>query len=432
MKKWHIYTPDGVSDILFDTCARKRAMEADLRQTFRLAGYRELETPSLEFYDVYGGDNALIRQEQMYKFTDAQGRLLVLKPDMTIPVARVAATQFRNPVWPMKCFYIGNTFSADELGGGRQNEYTQAGIELLGVNSPEADAEIIATAVQAVQATGLKEFQIDVGQVEFFRGVMEESGLLPDEIEEIRALTDRKDFVGVAELVARHQMPDGLKALILDMPKLFGSKDIIQRLEGQPIGARATKALASLRTVLEILEDRGVNAHVSIDLGMVQSLNYYTGIVFRGYTHGVGFPILSGGRYDTLVSRFGLDCPATGFSMGINFILMALERQQRSRQVESGGVLVSYAAGGRAEAVRICDRYRAAGRVAELDLSGRDRAGMATFARQRGHRLLVLVEETGRVVEQELSAVSGTADGVDVNADQSGNVQANGAEGETK
>jgi ATP phosphoribosyltransferase regulatory subunit len=410
MKKWHIYTPDGVSDILFDTCAKKRAMEADIRRVFQLSGYRELETPSLEFYDVYGGDNALIRQEQMYKFTDAQGRLLVLKPDMTIPVARVAATQFRNPVWPMKCFYIGNTFSADELGGGRQNEFTQAGIELLGVNTPEADAEIIATAVQAVRATGLEEFQIDVGQVEFFRGIMEESGLLPEEIEEIRVLTDRKDFVGVAELVARHRMPEGLKALILDMPKLFGSRDIIQRLEGQPIGARATAALESLRTVLEILEDRGMGAHVSIDLGMVQSLGYYTGIVFRGYTHGVGFPILSGGRYDSLVSRFGMDCPATGFSMGVNFILMALERQQRSRQMEPGGVLVTYAAGGRTAAAQACDRYRAAGLVAELDVAGRDVGAAEAYARARGHRLLALADETGMVTERQLTASAAKGD----------------------
>ena len=400
MKKWHIYTPEGVSDILFDACSQKRAMESDLRRNFQLAGYRELETPTLEFYDVFGGDSALIRQEQMYKFTDAQGRLLVLKPDMTIPVARVAATQFRNPVWPMKCFYIGNTFSADELGGGRQNEYTQAGIEILGVSTPEADAEVIATAVRAVAATGLKDFQIDVGQVEFFRGLMEESGLLPDEIEEIRALTDRKDFVGVAELMDRHQVSAGLKALILDMPKLFGSKDIIQRLEGQSIGPRATAALESLRKVLEILEDRGVGDHVSVDLGMVQSLNYYTGIVFRGYTHGVGFPILSGGRYDNLVSRFGLDCSATGFSMGINMILMALERQHSSRRVETGGVLVAYLPGGRRSAVRICDAYHARGEVAELDLSGHDMQAAEAFARQRGHRLIVMVDESGLATER--------------------------------
>lgn len=408
MKKWHIYTPDGVSDILFGDCTRKRALEADLRGVFRLAGYRELETPTLEFYDVFGGDNALIRQEQMYKFTDAQGRLLVLKPDMTIPVARVAATALKNPVWPLKCFYIGNTFAADELGGGRQNEYTQAGVELLGVNSPEADAEVIATAIRAVQATGLKDFQIDIGQVEFFRGIMEESGLLPDEIEEVRTLIDRKDFVGVEEVVRRHAIPAGLEALILDLPKLFGSKEIIQRLEGQQIGRRATEALESLRTVLDILEDRGVAEHVSIDLGMVQSLNYYTGIVFRGYTHGVGFPILSGGRYDNLVSRFGLECPATGFSLGVNLVMMALARQTRDREEADGGVLVAYRPGGRKAAVRLCDGLRAEGRIAELDIAGRDGEAAAAYARRRGHALLAMVEADGTVRETDLAVAPGS------------------------
>ena len=147
-----------------------------------------------------------------------------------------------------------------------------------------------------------------------------------------------------------------------------------------------------------------MGAHVSIDLGMVQSLAYYTGIVFRGYTHGVGFPILSGGRYDTLVSRFGMDCPATGFSMGINFILMALERQQRSLQIQTGGVLVSYVDGGRAGAVRACERYRLAGQVAELDITGQGAVSAEAYARQRGHRVLALVDKDGIVTEQLLAS----------------------------
>jgi len=403
VKKWNIYTPDGVADILFEDCARKRVLESDLRASFTVAGYRELETPTLEYYDVFGGENALMRQEQMYKITDSQGRLMVLKPDMTIPLARLAATRFKNPVWPMKCFYVGNTFSADEVGGGRQHEYTQAGVEILGTNTPEADAEVLAAAVLAVLATGLAEFQIDVGQVEFFRGIMEESGLLPAEIEEVRSLIDRKDFVGVEEVVGRHNIPEHLKSLILDLPKLFGSKEIIQRLEGFPIGAKATLALENLRRVLEILEDRGVDQYVSVDLGMVQSLNYYTGIVFRGYTHGVGFPILSGGRYDSLVSRFGLDCPATGFSLRVNMVLMALERQLRERETPPGGILITYAPGGRKAAVRVCDTFRAQGRVSELDITGGGAEAAKAYALRHGHAVLVTVDASGNVEECALN-----------------------------
>lgn len=399
MKRWHLYTPEGVSDTLFEACAAKRGLEAGLRSYFNLAGYREIETPTLEFFDVFGGEMALIEQEQMYKCTDAKGRILVVRPDMTIPVARAAATHFKNPLWPMKCFYIGNTFSADAMGGGRQSEFTQAGIEVLGINSPEADAEVISTAVRAIQATGLADFQIDLGQVDFFRGIMEESGLSAEEIETVRLLIDRKDFVGVEEVVSQHDIPAGLKALLLDLPKLFGSKDIILRLEGLPIGRRAYNALENIRIVLEILEDCKVDKHVSVDLGMVQSLNYYTGIVFRGYAYGVGFPILSGGRYDGLMSRFGLDCPATGFSMNVQLVQLALRDIVQNKKEAAGGTYITYAEGGRKQAALLCDRYRQEGKVAELDIADKEFAEAQEYSRKRGHDVLVRVDSKG-VTEQ--------------------------------
>ena len=263
----------------------------------------------------------------MFKFTDSQGRILVLKPDMTIPIARVAATKLKENVWPAKIFYVGNTFSFSELGGGKQKEYTQAGVEVLGVNSPEADAELIALAIQALKLAGIEEFQIDIGQVDFFRGLMEQSGLPSIEAEQIRELIDTKDFVGVEQLVNKHNIPDELKELILNLPSYFGSIDVIDELSKKNVSGKALRALEYLKNVIAILEDWGVGDHISIDLGMVQSLNYYTGIVFRGFTHSVGYPVLSGGRYDNLVQRFGKDCPATGFSLGINMIMTALERQ---------------------------------------------------------------------------------------------------------
>ncbi|NMA65151.1 MAG: ATP phosphoribosyltransferase regulatory subunit, partial [Clostridiaceae bacterium] len=216
MKKWNLYTPEGVQDILFSSCVFKRQLEDRVRMAFRLNGYMELETPTIEFYDVFTGDSGLIRQESMYKFCDSKGRLLVLRPDITVPVARIAATKLKDDDFPIKCCYIGNTFSFDELGGGRQNEFTQAGCEILGASSPEADAEVVAMAIHAIKTTGIDEFQIDIGQVEFFKGLMEESGLEKDEIEEVRELIDLKDFVGVEQVMDRHKVKKELKTLILD------------------------------------------------------------------------------------------------------------------------------------------------------------------------------------------------------------------------
>ena len=402
MKRWNIYTPEGMQDILFERCHVKRNLENQLRQLFLNSGYREIETPSVEFYDIFSGDQSLIPQEGMFKFTDQQGRLLVLRPDMTIPIARIAATKLKENLWPVKCCYIGNTFSYNELGGGKQKEYTQAGVEILGIKSPEADAELIALAVKALQLAGIEEFQIDIGQVDFFRGLMEQSGLTPLEAEEIRELIDTKDFVGVEQLVNRHTIPSDLKELILNLPRYFGSRELIEELEKKNVSGKALQALEYLRKVLEILGDWGLDQYVSLDLGMVQSMNYYTGIVFRGFTYGVGFPVLSGGRYDNLLQRFGRDCPATGFSLGVNMILMALERQKKLPESRTEGTLILYGDAGRKKAYAIFNELREKGLVAELDISGMEPDKARTYAKARSMNKIIFVGSDDRIHQEDV------------------------------
>lgn len=393
MRRWNIYTPEGMQDILFERCYVKRSLENKLRRLFLQSGYSELETPTVEFYDVFSGEQGLIPPEAMYKFTDQQGKLLVLKPDMTIPVARVAATKLKDNLWPVKCCYIGNTFSYNELGGGKQKEFTQAGVEILGVKSPEADAELIALAVQSLQLAGIDEFQIDIGQVDFFRGLMEQSGLSEQEAEEIRELIDRKDFVGVEQLVNSHSIQPEVKELVLNLPGYFGSAEIIDELEKRNISGKALNALEYLKNVLKILEDWGCAEHVSIDLGMVQSMNYYTGIVFRGFTYGVGFPVLSGGRYDNLIKKFGRDCPATGFSLGINMLLMALERQKKLPGKPGGGCYILYTDKGRKKAFEILCDFKKNGVTAELSICGMDIKNAMIYAGHKAMDRIIIVED---------------------------------------
>ncbi len=395
MKRWNIYTPEGVQDILFESCRQKRLLESKIRRVFKLNGYREIETPTIEFYDTFGGERGLINQESMYKFCDSKGRLLVLRPDLTVPVARVAATKLKDEVLPLKCCYMGNTFSFDELGGGRQNEFTQAGCEILGINSPEADAEVVAMAIETVRATGIDEFQIDIGQVGFFKGLMAESGLSDDEIEEVRELIDQKNLVAVEQVMDRHNVKDPIKRIILDLPRLFGSKDILGEISYKNIGKVATRAIENIKAVLEILEDRNLSQYVSLDLGMVQSLNYYTGIVFRGYTYGVGFPILSGGRYDKLVSKFGKDCEATGFSLGINMVMVALERQKKQSGQESGGVFVTYEKNARKLASDYCRQLIDNDCIAEMDIMQMAPEESKKYAHSRGFSKFVCIKNDG-------------------------------------
>lgn len=384
MTKWKIYTPEGVQDILQDECFAKRNMEGRIRELFRSCGYFEVETPTVEFYDAFASEKDEIPQETMFKFFDQQGRILVLRPDITVPIARIAATKYKDTEGPLRFFYVGNAFKYNELGGGKQKEYTQAGVEILGTNTPEADAEVIATAIQAVMATGIESFQLDIGQVEFFKGLMEETGLSEQHTEQMRILIDHKDFLGIEELVKGYSIREELKELILSLPGLFGSTDVIEKVEKITTNERSLKALDSLRKVLEILEDYGLSRYVSVDLGMVQSLNYYSGIIFRGFTYGVGFPIVSGGRYDSLVGKFGRKCPATGFSIGINMVMMALERQKIKTDKPAVDSLVCYEKEGRRTALQICGELRRQGMAVEIDISDRKLDFSREYARRKG------------------------------------------------
>lgn len=370
MSNWKIYTADGVQDILFEDCYLKRGLEQKLRSLFRSCGFCEVETPTIEFYDVFSSDEGAIPQENMFKFFDQQGRILVLRPDITVPVARITATKYREAEYPLRVSYVGNVFRYDDYGGGKQNEFTQAGVEVLGVNTPQSDAEVISIAIQALKEAGLESFQVDIGQVEFFNGLMEETGLSEENIVKVRMLIDRKDYVGLEEFLKRCEIKDNLKKLIFDLPGLFGSVDVIEKVEALALNKRSADALQNIRQVLQILEDYGLGRYVSVDLGMLRGLAYDTGIIFRGFTYGIGFPVLTGGRYDRLVGEFGRNCPATGFSLGVNMIMMALQRQKVVTEKPTIDSFVCYTGTGRRVAFELCAELRKQGIVVELDIAG--------------------------------------------------------------
>lgn len=358
MSKWKIYTPDGVQDILFNECYAKRELENKIRNTFRAYGYYEIETPTIEFFDVFSSEVEHFPQESMVKFFDQKGRILVLRPDITVPVARITATKNRDVKLPIKYSYIGNVFRFNEVGGGRQNEFTQAGVELLGDYSSESDAEIIAIAINVLKTAGLENFQIDIGQVEFFRGLAEEAGFSNEDTIKISKLIDRKDIVGVKEIVDTYEMNEDLRKLILKLPGLFGSIEVIEDLKKTTKNAKSIVALNNIEEVIGILGDYGFTKYISVDFGMLKGLNYDTGIIFRGFTHGVGFPILSGGRYDNLTSSFGRDCPATGFSLGINMLMAALEKTEKPLEKPGVDSLVCYKKPNRKNAIQIAEELR--------------------------------------------------------------------------
>ena len=249
-----VYTPTGVQDILFEQCEQKRDIEHKIREHLKSNGYREIETPSIEYFDTFSTGVGRIAQEDMYKFSGADGKLLALRPDLTIPAVRTYATKLKHDSDTVRLFYIGNTFHPSEEGGGRLKEYTQAGAEIIGGQGVYVDAEIITRAVMLAKGLGLKHFLVDICQVEFFKGLMEEAGFGEKEAEEIRKMVDGKQIGNLEKLLSEKEISSQLKELIVNLPNLFGGTEILEAAERCTKNPRSLAAISYLRSVMKIIE----------------------------------------------------------------------------------------------------------------------------------------------------------------------------------
>ncbi len=321
MSDWKLHTPNGVNDVLPQECAVKKEIENTIWTVFASFGYKEVETPSFEYYDCYSGERGQITQETLYKFFDEQGRILALRPDFTTSIARMAATKAAGETTPVRYMYTGSVYRAEHTEGVRNREITQSGIELIGSYSAKADAEVISAAMEAVTALGIEDFSMEIGQVGFFNGLVEQLGLDEDTTEKLRASIDSKNSPSIKNIVKNLDIAEDIKQLMIDLPYLFGGADIIDRADVTGLNATSKAALDNLREIYNLLTLYGFEKYISLDLGMLQSIDYYTGSIFKCYTHGVGFPIAAGGRYDNLMGDFGEAKGAVGCAMGINRIM---------------------------------------------------------------------------------------------------------------
>lgn len=377
-----IRIPDGVQDTLPGECYNKRIAEDKLRQVFFLAGYDEVETPGFEYLEIFADDSGANTRRDGIKFIDKEGDVLLLRPELTTPIARMAASKL--DCFPARLSYISNAYGNENAYYSSQREFAQAGIELLGEAGPGGDAEVIAVAIEALRQAGLKNFRIEIGQVEFFKGLMEESGLTPQESEELRLLVDQKNDLAI-ELFLRqraqgdHCLAENVEEMIRQLPTLYGGKEIFDQAAAFSSSARCQAAVDNLREIYDLLRDMGMESYISVDFGMLQSIHYYSGLIFKGYCTGLGFSLLSGGRYDALLGRFGKDMPATGFAMGIRRLLLGLEQQGKLEALPGIDVLLSGTTDKRSEVFGRIQVLRAQGKraVAALELDEgelRDRA----------------------------------------------------------
>lgn len=325
MSDWKLHTPIGVNDILPEECAVKKDIESTMWTVLTSAGYKEVETPAFEYYDCYVGEGGQISQEALYKFFDEQGRILALRPDFTTSIARMAATKEYDKQVPLRYLYTGNVYRRELTEGARQREISQTGIELIGSYSPMADAEVIACAIEAIMAVGIDEFSMEIGQVAFFNGLVDQAGLDAKTTEKLRERIDSKDSVGIKNIVRKLNISEDVKQLMIDLPYMFGDKSILKKADIAGLNYSSKIALDNLAKIYDLLCLYGFEKYISLDLGMLQSIDYYTGSIFKCYTQGVGFPICAGGRYDNLMAKFGSPKGAVGVAIGIGRIMQALK-----------------------------------------------------------------------------------------------------------
>ncbi|ABZ85560.1 histidyl-tRNA synthetase [Heliomicrobium modesticaldum Ice1] len=373
--------PPGMRDLLPGNAREKRLLENEWVKLFSSWGYQEVATPTVEYLDTLALDTGEEIRDRLFQFFDRQGRILALRPEMTTPIARLVATRLRQCPFPQRLFYVANVFRYEEPQAGRQREISQAGVELIGAPGPLADAEVIAMAVEALRASGLEDFQISLGQIEVFNGVMEELPLDAATKARVRALVAKKDFVSLEELLATSGLDKAQSDLLLTLPTLHGGREVLIQALPLAVNDRARRGLENLRTVYEGLRAFGVEDYVAIDLGVLRGFDYYTGVVFESYTVGLGFPICGGGRYDSLLGQFGFDTPATGFALGIDRVLLALSRSREPKPAPASDVVIG---GGNpckimAEAVRM----RKNGLSVEIDLMNRSEAELEQYAAAR-------------------------------------------------
>ena len=384
--------PYGTRDFLPAEAREKRMIESRLAQGFTRWGYDEIVTPAFEFLDTLTLGNGRRIEPYMFKFFDRQNRTVALRHEMTTPIARVVASRMRNAETPLKLFYLSPVYRYEEAQTGRQCEFYQAGVEFMGSGSEAADAEILALAVESMKSVGLKNFQVCLGQVEFIHGLMQELHLDEGMQDKIKETLEAHDLVGLRALADQAGLSRSEKDVLLGVPLLHGGAEVLEKARGMAVNGQSRRALDNLREIHQLLTAYGAADAVRFDLGIIRDFGYYTGMVFEAYTPGLGFPLCGGGRYDRMLSDFGSACPATGFALGIERVMLALEREKLKTPAPQKDAYISYAARKREDAIRLAVARREKGEIVELAPAEETREEAARRQRAKGYRELVYLE----------------------------------------
>ncbi|TAL16617.1 ATP phosphoribosyltransferase regulatory subunit [bacterium] len=340
----HRELPAGVADILPATAERLISLRRSLLDTMALWGYRPVHPPVMEHAEVFSRALTSGAEElSFYRFVDpSTGRALSFRTDFTPQLARIAATRFPEAGLPLRLFYDGPVLRHVPGQRGMKRELHQVGAELMGLSDPEADAECIALLIDCLIASGLRDFRIDVGQVEFFKGIFKDVEINEEELEKITRATARKDISELAKILRESSLPEQKKALLAELPLLAGGVEVLERAGKIVESGHSREALENLGKVLDFVRAYGLIDHITVDLGEIRGIDYYTGVIFEAFVRHVGTPLCRGGRYDRLVERYGLDLPATGLSIDLFALSEALNAASESENSLNGVFIINF------------------------------------------------------------------------------------------
>ncbi len=383
--------PYGVRDLFLEEAASLVSLEDAWRRLFEAWAYQRIIPPTYEHYDVLLAGSGVELEEQVFRVLDREGNILALRPDLTTQVARIVGTKLFDLPLPLRFYYLASVFRYEEPQAGRQREFRQAGVELIGAGGPEADAEVLALAIEALHRAGLPAFQLNVGHLGLFRALAAEAGLATGALEAVRAALNRKDAQALAEALGRARVPRAVAVAVEALLTLCGGPEVLAQAARLSQHPAAQAAVARLQAIQRALERRGIAGHVIYDLGETRGMGYYTGIAFEGFSPGLGFPLCSGGRYDELIGRYGPPRPAVGLALVTERVRLALG----APAARPPDLLVAAAVA--CACWRQVERLRERGWRVEADLLERSEAELRALAAERGIARVALAAEGGRV-----------------------------------
>jgi ATP phosphoribosyltransferase regulatory subunit len=380
--------PKGLRDLLPDDVKTKRSIENKAGKTFRSYGYEEVITPAFEFLEVIETGTGRNIREDLFLFMDREGGILSLRPEITVSIARLAATHLQDAVLPQRLFYNANVFRHVQPQIAQYREFWQMGIELLGASGVWADAEVITVAVNTLREMGLQDFKISLNQIAIFNSLLDDSGIKSEDKQRIRFLLECKDLVELSNVLDGLDIDERLKETLASLPVLHGELEVLERIPYVESDRNASLAVEELRKVYDALKICGVIDNIVIDMGVLRGMDYYTGIVFEGYSPQLGYGLLGGGRYDRLMSQFGFPCPATGFAVGMERLALVMKnREQETKRFLLGGTDFQ-------AMVKKAEELRRQGCIVEMDLEGCSKEKLETKLKTRQNCHLIYVDNS--------------------------------------